>query len=414
MPSTRRSWSATFAPDARTSVVGAGCDRNANLAQRPMATMRLHGPVRSVACLALVAALAAAGSARAAPGPGTDFARQARLLGRVAACGPGDDPMPSGLGRAVLEDHCRQLAAAYAVYRARWLDRAVPYLARLEPPDLPRAVIYPFGGGDLVTALATFPNADEFTTISLEPAGDVREIDAIPAGEWGRALATARATLGVMLAKAYNTSKELRTPHPPLPEELVHTMAALVLFGYEPVGLRYFAIEPDGSLRYLVPDAGGALATANAELVFRKAGDATAPPKVLRHIAANLSDRHLRQDPRLLRHLAAKGDVAAMTKAAIHLLGSDDFSLLRGYLLDHMAWMISDDTGIPPRYARPAGFVQEGHGTFKAPSIYGRVTPNDAADLRKLFPRDESLPFFAYGYPDASGHGHLIVTRRVR
>jgi len=350
---------------------------------------------------------------RASPGQGTDFARQARLLYDAAACGKGD-ALPNGLTQAGLDRHCRLIAMAYAEYRTKWLDRAVPYLSRLVPPGLPRAVVYPFGGGDLVTALATFPKAEEFTTVSLEPAGDVRTVDAIPPAEWNHALAASRATLGVLLAKAYNTSKELRIARLPLPEELVHTMAALVLFDYEPVALRYFAIESDGSLRYLTADAHGVLATDNVELVFRKTGDPTAPSKVLRHIAANLDDRHLRQDPRVLRHLAAKGDVAAMTKAAIHLLASDDFSLLRGYLLDHMVWMISDDTGILPRHARAAGFIQEGHGIFKGPSRYGHVTRADAEDLRRLFPGDEPLPFFAYGYPDASGHGHLIITRKAR
>jgi hypothetical protein len=363
--------------------------------------------------LALVAALSGAASSHASPGQGTDFARQATLLYDAAACGKGD-ALPKGLTPATLEAHCRLLATLYAEYRARWLDRAVPYLARLVPPGLPRAVVYPFGGGDLVTALATFPDADEFTTISLEPAGDIRTVDAISPAEWNHALATTRATLGVLLAKAYNTSKELRIARLPLPEELVHTMAALVLFDYQPVALRYFAIEPDGSLRYLEADAHGGLATSDVELVFRKAGDPTAQPKVLRHIAANLGDGHLREDPRVLKHLAAKGDVAAMTKAAIHLLASDDFSLLRGYLLDHMVWMISDDTGILPRHARAAGLVQEGHGVFKGPSVYGHVTPADADDLRRLFPRDEPLPFFAYGYPDASGHGQLIITRKAR
>jgi hypothetical protein len=346
-------------------------------------------------------------------GQGTDFAPQASSLYRAAACGE-SGPLPKGLSPEVLAAHCALLAKDYAEYRAKWLDRAVPYLAGIVPPGLPRAVVYPFGGGDLVTALATFPDADEFTTISLEPAGDVRQVDDIPPGEWSHALAASRATLQGLLSKAYNTSRNLRIARLPLPEEIVHTMAALVLFGYEPVALRYFAIEPDGSLRYLDPDAKGELATSNMELVFRKAGDPTARPKMLRHIAANLGDNHLRRDPRVRKHLEAKGPVVAMTKAAIHLLASDDFSLLRNYLLAHMEWMISDDTGILPRHARAAGFVQEGHGVFVGPSRFGHLSPADVADLRKLFAKPEPLPFFAYGYPDASGKGDLIVTRKQR
>ncbi|MBY0280315.1 hypothetical protein K2Z84_33705 [Candidatus Binatia bacterium] len=361
--------------------------------------------------LVAVAVLVRAVTAGAAA-PGADYVDEARTLYRTATCGSTGD-RPRELPAAVVDAHCRQLAKDYAAYRAKWLDEAVPYLARLVPSDVPTTVVYPFGGGDLVTALATFPDATDFTTISLEPAGDVRKVDRLSAREWEQVLAMTRATLGVLFAKAYNTSKTLRTVRSPLPEELVDTMAALVLFGYEPVALRYFAIEPDGTLRHLEPDARGALDTSNMELAFRKANDAAAPVKILRHVAANLNDRHLRDDPRVLAYLAAKGQIAAMTKAAIHLLGSDDFSLLRGVLSTHVTWMISDDTGFLPRHARAAGFVQEGHGVYRGPSRYGTVEPGDAEQLKRLFAHDEKLPFFAYGYTDASGHGHLIVTRKA-
>jgi hypothetical protein len=362
----------------------------------------------------LVAAVAALASTAAVGGaaPGADYAHEAQILYRTATCGAAGD-LPRDLPAPVVETHCRQLAKDYAAYRAKWLDEAAPYLAHLVPADVPRTVVYPFGGGDLVTALATFPDATDFTTISLEPAGDVRRVDRLSTHEWEQVLAMTRATLGVLFAKAYNTSKTLRTVRSPLPEELVDTMAALVLFGYEPVALRYFAIEPDGALRDLEPDARGALDTSNMELAFRRIGDPNAPVRVLHHIAANLNDRHLQQDPRVLAYLASKGRVAAMTKAAIHLLGSDDFALLREVLLKNVTWMISDDTGFLPRHARAAGFVQEGHGVYRGPSRYGTVRAEDAAELRTLFAREDKLPFFAYGYTDASGNGHLIVTRRA-
>lgn len=369
-----------------------------------------RGRTASIAVAALVALVQAAVGGAAASA--ADYAHEAQALYRTATCGPVGE-LPRDLPPQVVEAHCRQLAKDYAAYRARWLDKAVPYLARLVPADVPKSVVYPFGGGDLLTALATFPDATDFTTISLEPAGDVRRVDTLTAREWEEVLAMTRATLGVLFAKAYNTSRTLRTVRSPLREEMVDTMAALVLFGYEPVALRYFAIEPGGALRSLEPDARGNLDTTNMELAFRRIGDASAPVKTLRHVAANLDDRHLQQDPRVLEYLATKGQVAAMTKAAIHLLGSDGFSLLRDFLLAHVTWMISDDTGFLPRHARAAGFEQEGHGVYRGPSRYGTVRAEDAAELRKLFAREERLPFFAYGYTDASGSGHLIVTRRA-
>ena len=41
---------------------------------------------------------------------------------------------------------------------------------------MPKTVVYPFGGGDLLSALVAFPDATEITTISLEQAGDPRRL----------------------------------------------------------------------------------------------------------------------------------------------------------------------------------------------------------------------------------------------
>ena len=37
---------------------------------------------------------------------------------------------------------------------------------------------------------------------------------------------------------------------------------------------------------------------------------------------------------------------------------------IRGYILDHLAWMLSDSTGVPPLYARKAGMIQETYGRY--------------------------------------------------
>ena len=53
-------------------------------------------------------------------------------------------------------------------------------VVRLFPKDAPKTVVYPFGGGDAMGALATYPDATEYTTISLEIAADVRKATGAP------------------------------------------------------------------------------------------------------------------------------------------------------------------------------------------------------------------------------------------
>ncbi|HEX8793211.1 MAG TPA: hypothetical protein VF765_19845 [Polyangiaceae bacterium] len=356
------------------------------------------------------------------PLEGLDFVAQAKVLYRVAACGASGD-LPARFDANVVAKHCDELSRAYADYKKSWVDVAEPFIAALRPKELPGVVVYPFGGGDLVSALATFPDASEITTISLEPAGDIRPIDRLAPDFLAHELAVHRAHLERLFEKAHsrteNLEKESKTE---LPGEIVFDLAALVVHGEEPVSLRYFRLKADGSLAYVTqadidaakrPGDRHAL-FANAELRFRRAGVADAPVQVLRHVSFNLDDVHLKADPSLLAYLTARGaKVSAMTKAATHLLWNDHFSLIRGWLVEHTDWMISDSTGLPPRIAAPAGFTQETYGTFDGPSPFGDPDKRDADDLKKLFAAQPSrdLPF-RYGYPDKDSHAHLIVTKR--
>ena len=162
------------------------------------------------------------------PLSGLEFLPQARTIFRVAACGaPGD--VPARFDASVVARHCDELGHAYADYRHGWVDVAKPFLAALRPKDLPRVAVYPFGGGDLVSALATFPDATEITTISLEPAGDVRPIDGLAPDFLGHELAVHRSHLERLFEKAHSRTDNLeREAKTALPGEILFALAALV------------------------------------------------------------------------------------------------------------------------------------------------------------------------------------------
>ncbi len=384
-----------------------------------------------------------------AAGEGHDFAAQATLLFRVAACGD-DSPLPARFSARDVASHCRHMQHRYASYHQHWLDRALPFFAAIRPPDLPTRVVYPFGGGDLITALTVFPDAQEITTISLEAAGDPRPIDTLDRRELRANLDAVGGFIERLLRAAHSTTKSLQlASHAELPGTLIFALAGLAVHGYEPVSLRYFTIRPDGSLHYLdlAELEEGArhfrelkkqrdgeekvlrkkklqvwkeqvAVFANVEIRFRARGAGQgAPIRVYRHIVANLDDTHLAETPGLITHLAAKGDVAAMTKAASYLLWMPDFSTIRNYLLGHMVWMASDSSGIPPQFAKAAGFQQQAYGNYAGPYFYyhGRTTKQEMAQFADLWAHKEKkrLPF-RFGYPDVTRKGnHLLITRRV-
>ena len=389
-------------------------------------------------CVAIALSIAAlAVPAAAAPPAGTDFGAQARVMFRVAACGS-DDAIPPRFSERAITAHCKEMAAVYASYKRAWADEARAFIATLRPRDLPRTVVYPFGGGDLSSALAVFPDATELTTISLEAAGDVRVMDTIKSGKLDDEVFRIGNEIRRLYRAAHSTTKSLQAAsHAELPGTILFALAGLAVHGMEPVALRYFDIEPDGSLSYLTgaqlderaaefaaKKLGAApprkvthywyeqvSAFANVEIQFRPRGDARAPLRTYRHIVANLDDSHMAADDRVLRHLRGKGKVAVMTKAASFLLWYDDFSKIRDYLLQHAAWMISDASGIPPSFAEPAGFEEITYGEFTGP-YFIIDDKNVRAEFVKLWKSQphRDLPF-RFGYPDAAKHNHLMIMR---
>ncbi len=353
---------------------------------------------------------------------GTDFIVEARLLYHLVACA-GDAEMPAGWPAPLLEHHCAMLREQTAKYHAHWIERTRPFLSRVVPADLPKSVVYPFGGGDLVTALATFPNADEFTTISLEAAGDVRGLESLTGRQLKTSLDSTLEHLRCLFAVSHSKTTNLKAgSHSSLPGEIAFALVAFSVFDYVPVSLRYFRLGEQGKLTYLsaseLPAVGVPRAKdapnpfANVEITFRPRQDAKAPLRVYRHIAANLDDAHFLANRPLALYLTAKGNVSVLIKAASYLLWFDTFSHIRSYLLDHAAWMISDSTGIQPSLARAAGFEQECYGQFHGPFLAKHShIKSEFLTLWQASPK-RMLPFY-FGYPDIDGHGHMMVTRRT-
>lgn len=389
--------------------------------QKPTATP--PPPSASVATPLLDAsapAVDAGPAAVVAEGPleGTEYKKQIQAAFRVAACAGDDGFIPSQIDRKVVDAHCKPLQASFDEYKKEWLDVAGPFLAKLRPAGLPTTIVYPFGGGDLVSALATYPDGTEFTTVSLEMAGDIRAIDKATNGKLTTELSQLRDHLGKLFLKAHSRTINLDIEtRGAIPGEVAYTMAALAIHGYEPVTFRYFTFNPDGTLKYLTEDdiaknkgdsRNGPFA--NAELRFKKPGDTKV--RILRHVAFDLSDDNLKAHPALLEHLKAKGKVSTMTKAASHLLWDDaHFATIRDYLATHTDWMISDTTGFPPRIAAKYGFVQDFYGAYEWPEPFGTVNNSDAKAFHEAFKTATPISF-RYGYPDNKSHGHIVVTHK--
>jgi hypothetical protein len=358
-----------------------------------------------------------------------DFTDDVRLLWQVVTCR--EETPPQGLDAKAIEAFCAVQKPRYQKYRQQWAVTAREFLAKEQPTELPAELVYPFGGGDLMTALTAYPSATTVTTLSLELAGDPRRLAGLKDAKMLKRslMAIADASASTLISNDSLSKNLSKVQQGELPGQLSMHLMGLGMFDFEPVQVRYFRVEPDGSLHYYSkaevlaldgqkasslkrewrsPDFSPAFA--NVEVQFVPVGQPNAPRRIHRHIAANLSNEGLVATPGIMKHLEAKGRVAAMTKAASYLVWNGNFSTVRDYLTSHAVFMVSDSTGPPPRFWKKAGCTMETFGSFQK-SFLG-TWEGYQQELRGEFSTAKHLPM-RFGYPDGSPEkrNHLIITR---
>jgi hypothetical protein len=284
-----------------------------------------------------------------------DLSSEARSLYDLLAC---QGKVPPGLDASAVKAFCARLGPAMARHDERVRRPLEALLAPLRPARVPSAVVYPLAGADLLGALETFPEARNITTVSSEPAGDPRVLLGL------HQPARLRAALDALFADAERLLRGEPGVRAQGPQGILPLLIlALAADGDEPVGLRYFRVEPAGTLRYLSKGELAAKAPldpfASCEVSFLRRGVAQGgAPRVVRHLAADLSDRAVAADPGPIAHLASKGDVGVVLRGADALAG-DDHARLRGLLMKRGAFLVSDGTGPSAEQFRQAGLQQQ-------------------------------------------------------
>jgi len=255
--------------------------------------------------------------------PPAELGAELKELFALVAC----QGSPAGLDAGVVKAYCGRRAKREEQARA---VRAAIAAALPEPgPERPPSVVVaPLSGGDLLPARSAFPGARNFTLTGRSPAGDPR-----PASL--RDPARLRAFLDGVAPEA-PAGERAGLP------ALAALLGALAAEGGEPVGLRYFRVEPGGVLHFLGAGelAGlGEAAWASCELVFVKKGE-PGRQLVVRYLQADLSDAAAAAAPGPLAYLDARGTFAALLPGEGAIAGPE-YGRLRALLAKRAAVVLS-------------------------------------------------------------------------
>jgi hypothetical protein len=290
--------------------------------------------------------------------------------------------------------------------------------------------LYPFSGADLVSSVLAFPSARLHVHLSLEHGGPVDALQPLSADERSRALASVLDASQGLLSLSDSKTRDLRLAHEDLlPGKLPIALVGLAAHGAEVIAIRYFKVAPSGRLEYYAPAemAGDVTQTghrtkldarwSNFELAFRLPGSPDI--RLLQHAATNLHNSHFKaaDNAGVRAWLEGLGPVAFLTKAATYLLWSPGFSAIRDLVIAQAAWMLSDASGIPPRYLDAKRWEVTPYGSFTCDLLkwhtkgahWKKVNDEMARFFRKHSP---GLLDFRFGYVDCLNRASLMTATR--
>ena len=320
--------------------------------------------------------------------------------------------LPPSSPLAPLQDspEYREHARAYAAQWYRYDDlyfapmrswAATELIPRIGPTT---QVNYMFGGPDLVSTLALFPEAKLYALGGLEPVGKLTDPLSLTPEELHASLAMLRKSTEVIMNFSHFITKDMKTE-----------LAASHFQGVFPIMLVFLSftdaridlaerltLQRDGTLAH-GEDSGGQPAL---RIVFRPAPGV--PPAEVVYLQANLADSALKSNPAILEWLTSHGRATGYLKAASYLMHTGGFNTIRDFLLEHCSSIVQDDSGIPLSVFRARDWRVINFGNYTTPlDIF---TPYDQPDLRSAYEDGAAFPLpFGFGYRWQRGESTLLI-----
>jgi hypothetical protein len=304
------------------------------------------------------------------------------------------------------QQHAREYAAQWYRYDDLYFAPMRSWAAtELVPRIGPTAqVTYMFGGPDLVSTLALFPEAKLYALGGLEPVGQLTNPLSLTPEELHASLAALRKSTEVIMNFSHFITKDMKTE-----------LAASHFQGVFPIMLVFLSftdaridlaerltLQSDGTLAH-GEGSGGQPAL---RIVFRPAPGV--PPAEVVYLQANLADSALNSKPAILEWLRSRGRATGYLKAASYLMHTGGFTTIRDFLLEHCSSIVQDDSGIPLSVFRARDWRVINFGNYTTPlDIF---TKYDQPDLRSAYEGGSafSLPF-GFGYRWQRGESTLLI-----
>lgn len=270
------------------------------------------------------------------------------------------------------------------------------------PAEETGPMFYMFSGPDFLYANAFFPNASTYILCGIEPVGAVPNIDKIPRHILPSALANLRKSLDSVLSWSFFITKNMKVDLRQI--QLSGTLPVLYVF-LARAGCTIDSVTPvalDRSGNFVLE---GKSITPGVKILFL---GPTGRNQTLYYFSSDLADWAIQANPGFGKFCEQQGAGVSLLKAASYLMHSNNFSMVRGFLLTHSKVILQDDSGIPFRFFDPRKWDIRLYGHYHGP--INRFKEHPQPDLAQADAENKAAPLeFSFGYQWQPSRSSLMV-----
>jgi hypothetical protein len=330
----------------------------------------------------------------------------ARLLAGMSPAA--NSPLASLTRDSAWQRHARHFDTAWAGLDQRQLSKIRAWSGERIPQRQP-VVYYMFSGPDFLYADAFFPGASTYVLSGLEPVGAIPDVEGLSARALAHEVARLQRSLNSVLNLSFFITKKMKSEL--RGGRLGGTLPLLYVFlarsGKTIRETSLVALDGEGRL-HAEGAPGAEKSTAKGAKVVFSGSDGK--EQTLYYFSTDLSDGGVKKSG-FLQFCESLGRGDALLKSASYLMHSDNFSTVRGFVLDRSNAIVEDDSGIPVRFFKEEEWELHPFGTYIGPiSIFPRAYQ---PKLKDLYRRGRPAPLdFGIGYRWRPRQSNLLLAVR--
>jgi hypothetical protein len=288
--------------------------------------------------------------------------------------------------------------------------------AELSDPAFRQAIVfYPFSGPDALYATSCFPQNSTYVLVALEPSGTLPSLKQLSRKQdLAGYLAATRDTMGSVLGRSFFITREMdRQFRGQVTDGLLLPILEVLVRRHNTIlGFRYTRLDDEGRLidRDLSYKPRTPYGDKGLQIKYRSDEDQSVHQ--MYYLTINLDDEHLKTNQPFVKYVDGLKGAVTLLKATSYMTHNDDFSIIRGLILDNSQAVLQDDSGIPFHFFSPDTWKVQLFGEYTHP--YGSFRYRIQSDLQKAYqdPSARPLPFrIGYGYGKVNSN--LQLARRI-